>query len=335
MDGASKAFWVGIDVSKAKFDVAACAVGRVLKRAEVRRLRSRSFPSSREGVAEFLRWLGAQQGTCVGLCAESTGVYSADLGRLLAELAPELPPLVVANPRTVLYATVGLEMRDKTDAMDARVIAAWAAARQPEARPERGPAWQELRALWRAREAAATARAAVAARLEDCRSPLATGHLRRDLAAHDRILERYDLEIASLIASDATMREHSRLLQTVPGIGPAIARALLAFYGDLTTWKRGELASAAGIHPVRCESGDSRKPPHIAKGGGGELRRKLYMAGMQLLARDHGFNGTALRMVAAGRARMAALFAAVRKLLLVGRAVVVSGRPYSADYQPG
>lgn len=336
MDGASKAFWVGIDVSKAKFDVAVCAAGTMLKKSAVRRLRSASFASTREGVAEFLRWLGAREGVCKGLCAESTGVCSADLGALLAELAPELPPLVIANPRTVLHATKGIELRDKTDALDACVIAAWAAACEPDQRPPRDTAWQELRVLWRGREAAKGARTAAEARLRDCRSPLATKLLRRDVAAHTRIVERYDETIASLIASHPVMREHCRLLQSIPGIGPAVSEGLLAFYGDLTGWSRGELASAAGIHPVEQQSGTSlNKQPRIAKGGGAEIRRLLYMAAMQLLSRDYGFNGTALRMVAAGHARMAALFAAARKLLIVARAVVLSGQPYRRDYQPG
>jgi transposase len=70
----------------------------------------------------------------------------------------------------------------------------------------------------------------------------------------------------------------------------------------------------------------------MSKGGGGLLRKKLYMGAIRLLTKDRGFNRSVLRLREQNRPKMVCLGAAMRKLLLVARAVLVSGKPYDANH---
>lgn len=324
-------FWVGIDVSKSKFDAAVCPVGSP---PDVwRQLAAKSFASDKKGIAAFVRWIKALGGQCVGMCAESTGIYSADLAGAIHAQAPDLPLLAIVNPARVKATAKTLGVRDKSDSVDARVIAVFASWHRPEPKPLRSPEWENLRSLFLARESmladvVAYEQRAKASRDKDC------------ISSHRRIVQRlkaevakFDAKIKAAIASDPTFAKQEKLLRTIPGIGPVIACAILAQFGDLTKWTRGEATAAAGLYPRTCESGSSvRGKPRMSKGGGGLLRKKLYMGAIKLIEKDYGFNRSVLRLREQNRPKMVCLGAGMRKLLLVARAILVSGKPYDPNY---
>jgi transposase len=324
-------FWVGIDVAKAKFDAAVFPDGMQPERW--RQLETKSFASDKKGVAAFVRWIQTLGGCCAGMCAESTGIYSADLAEALHEKAPDLPLLAIVNPARVKATAKTFGTKDKSDSVDARVIAAFAAWHRPKPTPLRSPEWQNLRSLFLAREslladAVAYEQRAQVSRDKDC------------IASHRRTAKRlyaeaefFDKKIEAAIANEPTFAKHDKLLRSIPGIGPVISCAILALFGDLTKWTRGEATSAAGLFPRKCESGTSvRGKPCMSKGGGGLLRKKLYMGAIRLLTKDRGFNRSVLRLREQNRPKMVCLGAAMRKLLLVARAVLVSGKPYDANH---
>jgi transposase len=133
-------FWVGIDVAKAKFDAAVFPDGMQPERW--RQLETKSFASDKKGVAAFVRWIQTLGGCCAGMCAESTGIYSADLAEALHEKAPDLPLLAIVNPARVKATAKTFGTKDKSDSVDARVIAAFAAWHRPKPTPLRSPEWQ-------------------------------------------------------------------------------------------------------------------------------------------------------------------------------------------------
>jgi transposase len=260
-------FWVGIDVAKAKFDAAVFPDGMQPERW--RQLETKSFASDKKGVAAFVRWIQTLGGCCAGMCAESTGIYSADLAEALHEKAPDLPLLAIVNPARVKATAKTFGTKDKSDSVDARVIAAFAAWHRPKPTPLRSPEWQNLRSLFLAREslladAVAYEQRAQVSRDKDC------------IASHRRTAKRlyaeaefFDKKIEAAIANEPTFAKHDKLLRSIPGIGPVISCAILALFGDLTKWTRGEATSAAGLFPRKCESGTSvRGKPCMSKGGG-------------------------------------------------------------------
>ena len=320
-------YWVGIDVSKSKFDAAACIAGSIPQ--DWRAADAKRFKSDEAGVASFVKWLRSREGICAGLCAESTGIYSADLAGLIAAQDAALPGLSIVNPAHIKGTARALGARDKSDAVDARLIAAYAAWRQPACRPPRTGAWAQLRALAQARECLIEARGAFGCRAHNSRDTACVEVFTRAAASLGNEVMAIDALIDETIESDATVRRHAELLQSVPCIGRVIAITLLGAFGDLTKWTREQLVSAAGLYPRSHESGSSvRGKAHLAKGGFAIVRSKLYMGAIHLLANDYGFNATALRMKDTKRPKMVCIGAAMRKLLIVARAVVVADKDY-------
>ena len=323
-------FWVGIDVSKASFDAALC---RCAAAPGAGVLPARKFDSTSAGVAAFVRWASAAPGTCEGLCAESTGIYSSDLAEAISAAAPTLPPLSIVNPAHIKATARVLGLRDKNDAADARTIAVFAAWRRPAPKPRAAEAFAQLRALVDAREVLLVERDAFKDRISNSRNPACIKAFEAVVKGFCRQIESIERQLSELVEGDELLRRHCGLLESVPAIGPVIARTLLAYFGDLSQWTRRQIVAAAGLFPRVHESGTSvRRRPRLAGGGGGRVRKKLYMGAIGLLRKDHGFNRTALRLREEKRPPLVCMGAAMRKLLVVARGVIVSGKPYDKDY---
>lgn len=125
-------------------------------------------------------------------------------------------------------------------------------------------------------------------------------------------------------------------MATIPGVGAKTTRVLLAHFGDLREYSRNELVCLAGLYPKQFQSGTSvRKKPKLAKGGGARIRAALYMAALTARRFCPHLKIFAQRLAEKGLSNMAILGAVMRKLLLLVRALVVSGKDYQADYGKG
>ena len=89
----------------------------------------------------------------------------------------------------------------------------------------------------------------------------------------------------------------------------------------------------AGLYPREYTSGKSVfKKPRLAKGGKGNVRRRLYMCAMVALKHNPVLKRFAKHLMAQGKTPMSALGALMRKLLLIARALVVSGKDFDPDF---
>lgn len=332
MDSIAKPFWVGIDVSKDKIDVAVCYQEKA--HADPRTLAVKTFDHSADGTAAFLRWVRSHEGTCAGLVAESTGIYS----RLLAiairesdELTDAIPALSIVNPQQIKGTARALGQRDKSDTTDARVIAIHGAQRRPGPTPERAGPLEQLRALYQLREQYVRQRTATNNRVETVLDERCRRLLKKDLRHLAGQIAAVEKLIAELIESEPELARDSKLLRSIPGVGPVLAVMALAELGDLRTWSRRQIVAFAGLYPREHSSGKSvRAKPRLAKGGGGLIRKTLYMPALGLLARDYGYNRKILEKQRTTRTERGKFYLghAMRKLLLVMRAVVVSGQKF-------
>ncbi len=74
----------------------------------------------------------------------------------------------------------------------------------------------------------------------------------RSLKAH---LAAIDTEIAELVRQTPALAHKTRLMQSVVGVGPVTATALLAYLPELGNLTRGEAARLAGLAPINNDSG--------------------------------------------------------------------------------
>jgi len=317
----------GIEVSKDELLVA-------LRRGE-QTLPLKSFPNTPPGHRDLARYL-ARKGRLVRACLESTGVYGLDLALLLHKRAGL--EVMVANPRAVRHFAQALMQRSKTDPLDALMLLEFA-ARMP-FQPWRPPSAAALHlcALARRLEAITDLCVAEKNRLHAASSAQALPSvvrqdLRRSIAFHERALARLTTQARKLIASDPLLQERFDYLDSVPGIAPASAIAILAELTLLSSDRDvRQWVAAAGIDPREYSSGTSvHKKTRISKAGNRHLRRALYMPALVAVRFDPHLGSFYHHLLGKGKAKMQALVAVMRKLLHAIFGMFKHRQPYNGS----
>ena len=318
--------WLGIDVSKATFDAALPLASGGHARVKL--------PRDLSGAAGLLAWARAQvHDRPIACVMEATGGYSKQLARWLLNRQPDLH-VAIAQPFQVRHFTHALGQRNKTDALDAVVLARFGATFEPRAFHPMPAAYERLRALERERDALVRSATAMENRQElESESPAAQKVRTRMLRHTRKAIEELDEAILLEIRSDDRLAEDSRRLQTVPGVGPVLAATLMGELGDLRAFGHPkQLAHFVGVAPVVRTSGSSVDGhPHMSKRGNSRVRRMLYMGAMAAIRTDTPFTRTYQHLREEGKAPLSALGAVMRKLLIVCRGVLVHGQDYNPD----
>jgi transposase len=238
------ATFVGIDVSKDRLDVAVLPAGDLFV-----------VPGDAAGLDQLLARLRPLRPEAIAL--EATGGFETVVA---ATLGAAGLPVVVVNPAAVRAFGKALGLRAKTDPIDARLIARFVATTRPEARPLPDEATQRLADLVaRRRQIIAMIVAERQRQKRFAGRAHAPDRLRRSIArlldALQRELSEVDAEIDSDVRGSPAWREKEGLLASVPGIGPIIARALIAEMPELGSLDRREVAALAGLAPWTRQSG--------------------------------------------------------------------------------
>lgn len=296
---------VGIDVSKATLAVAVHPSGE--------RWMTGTAPEAIEHVVGRLEAVGPQV-----IVVEATGGYEL---ALVAACAAAQLPVAVVNPRQVRAFAQALGRTAKTDAIDAEVLALFGARVQPAPRVIPDAATQALAALIARRRQLLDMLRAEQQRLAQA----TTGPIRRDLRHHVRWLARrvkdIDDDLAGTIQRSPVWRVQEDLLRSVPGIGPTVARTLLAELPELGRLDRRAIAALVGVAPFNRDSGQWRGRRMIA-GGRRSVRRVLYMAALVATRHNATLAQFYQRLRGAGKPAKVALVAVMRKLLTIVNAMV-------------
>ena len=302
MDGStanSNVSFVGIDVSKSKFDVVILPEGTHL-----------TCSYDGEGIDKFLAQL--PQHDCV-VVLEATGGFER---RLAAELVAAGRQTAIVNPRQVRDFARGIGVLAKNDRIDARVLATYAQHVKLRLLEKTSEKQQELTALVVRRRQLLALQTAESNRLEQTAVKLAAKSIRHVLDLLRKELKKLDAEIARLIADDDDWRNKSELLQTVPGVGPATSASLVAELPELGKLNRQQIASLVGLAPFSRDSGQSRGRRSIW-GGRGAVRCALYMAAFNAKRCNPIIQAFADRLKQAGKRTKVILTACMRKLLVI------------------
>lgn len=265
-----------------------------------------------------------------GFAVDRNAAGLAALVEHLKPLAPALVaaglPLVVVNPAQVRAFARATGRHAKTDAIDAAVIAHFTAATQPEPRPLSDEATRLLAELVARRQQIIDMIGAE--RQRERRAPRRLQKsIARLLKALERELASVDTDIDDAMRGSAVWREAEDLLASVPGIGPTIARTLIAELPELGRLDRKKIAALAGLAPFSRQSGQWRGKSCIGGGRTG-VRAALFMGAM--VARRHNpvLKAFFERLLAAGKPRMVALIAVARKLLTILNAILRDQTPW-------
>ena len=326
-------FYVGVDVAS---ETLAVALTRGPGRPAAPPL---SVTNDPDGFAVLAAWLadhGAGPDDAL-VCLESTGVYGETLCYWLHERAFRVVVEDAAKVRRAMPVSGA-----KTDALDARRIADYAARFLDELRP-----WAPAEAvveqvrtlltmreqLTRERNAKQNARQMLARKV--VQTPLAN-RIADDAVAYlkDRIAE-IDREVRRLVGEHPTIGPAVALVMSVPGVGLLLASHLCVATGGFSRPLRPKQASAwLGICPLEHESGSSiRRRPRSRGYGPSAIRKLLYLASIRLVSIEGSpYHAYFQRKKAEGKSGRLVLNNVGNKLLRVAAAVLRDGRPYEASH---
>lgn len=317
--------FLGVDVSKAKLDVALLLNDH--------RFKSKVFANDRQGFDSLLHWLNVQLPDGLHdlhICMESTGSYHEALACALHDQALVVS---VVNPLRVKRFAQASGQRNKTDGADAKCLAMFCKAQTPERWEAPTHAVRALQALVARLDTLQAMRQAECNRLEVAHSSVADSVV-RVIADLDAAIAQVKAQITKTIDDDPDLKQRSALLDTVPGLGDKTIAQLLAYIGRPQRFTSVKAVIAyAGLTPLIQQSGttlDKHRGTHPM--GHQELRRALYFPAM--VAGKHNPLIAAFwdRLKAQGKPGKVIVVACMHKLLAIAYGVLRSGQPFDADH---
>lgn len=303
--------FVGVDVSKAHLDVAFSGSDQVTR-----------VLNSDEGRGELL---GILDGTSPALVVmESTGGFEVPAA---ASLVAAGIPVVIANPRQVRDFAKATGQLAKTDAIDARLLALFAERVRPPVRPFPDEAARALDALVARRRQILTMLTA-----EKNRLGFALPAVQKGIKKHIRWLERQlanvESDLDELIHKSPVWQAKNDLLRDVPGVGPNLARTLIAELPELGRLSNKEIAALVGVAPLARDSGLFRGK-RMVWGGRAPVRSALYMSIWSASKWNPVIRIFYERLRAKGKPAKVAQVACMRKLLTILNAMIREGREWN------
>ena len=296
---------VGIDVSKDRLDVAVRPTGDTF-----------AVERNGSGLEQLVARLGQIAPSIVAL--EATGGFETVAA---AALAGAGLPVVIVNPAQIRAFAKALGQRAKTDPIDAAVIAHFVEATKPQVRPLLDEATRLLADLVARRRQIIDMIGAERQREKRIALPRLKKSIARVVKMLERELTEIDDNIDDAVRGSPAWREKEDLLASVPGIGPVIARTLIAELPELGQLGRKQIASLAGLAPFTRQSGQWRGRSFIG-GGRKAVRTVLFMGAMVAKRHNPILKAFFDRLVAAGKPKMVALIAVARKLLTILNAIL-------------
>ena len=248
---------------------------------------------------------------------ESTGGYE----RLLIQALDKANiPVALVNPWRVRRFAEGMGVLAKTDELDAGILALYGEKAEPRTRTIPSPNQRLLADLGQRRKQLIAMIVAEKSRLDT-----APDAVLKDIGSLVNVIEKrvtkLDKKIDALIQKDPSSAENWKRLQTVPSVGPGVARTLISELPELGTLGRREIASLVGLAPFAKDSGRKVGIRHIRAGRPGP-RTALYLAAMNGMRFNPVLKAFYEKLIEAGKPPKVALIALARKLLTILNAIV-------------
>lgn len=253
-----------------------------------------------------------------------------ELAAWMAQACPPLSP-AIESPRQTTAFIKSLGLRNKTDRMDARALALYGVERRPRAYQPPPACEGELRELVRYRDFLVQQKVAVENRAAEIRdSKFIQRETRRQLRQLERDIAKTEKEMERVKKASPELENDIALMTTIYGVAFLTAATIRAELGDLRRFEKArQLTAFAGLNPSLRQSGSSvHGRPHISKVGNPRVRRALYLSAMVAIRGDNDFRNDYERLRSQGLSKMAALCAIMRKILVLMRALLISGKPY-------
>ncbi len=314
---------LGIDISKEKFDVALLLNDK---------FKTKAFNNTSKGFENLYGWAQKHVHNLdnIHICMEATGIYGDKLATFLFEKALCVS---VVNPARVKGFGQSELSRNKSDKADAKLIARFCKAMNPEPWKPVEKHLQELRGWVKRLDSLKAIKQQETNRLES-----ATEKVSEDILEHiqylDEAIQKSNLVITEIIEGNDDLKKKRDLIETIPGIGKTTQAVVLAFIGnpeDFTSAK--QVAAFLGLNPKQHQSGSSvNGRTKMSKTGDSYIRKSLFMPA--IVARHHNpiIKLFCDNLANSGKSKMAIIGAAMRKLVHIIYGVLKNECPFDPKW---
>lgn len=318
------AHYLGIDVSKDSLDVCLLSGPSV---------QMGQFDNTASGFQRLARWLRKQAAAEeLHACLEATGQYGDGVAEYLYQQGWRVS---VVNPARIKAYGASRLVRNKTDQLDARLIAEYCARENPPAWTPPSPEFKQLREMTRHLAALKDMRTQESNRLGSGGShPLVQQAISEHLTFLQQQIKALESQIKAHINRYPELKRRKQLLMSIPGIGEITAIKILAEIRSLEEFDNArQVAAYAGLSPRQHRSGSSvRGQTRLSKAGNIHLRTALYFPAIVACRHNPLLRVFAERLRARSKGKMVVVGAVMRKLLCLAYGVLKSGIPFDPHY---
>lgn len=298
MPETAESTYVGLDISKARLEY---TIG------DDRTASISNDPTGHAGLIEYLRTLPHPRVIC-----EASGGYERHVVAALLEQGIEVCVVQPGRARAYAYSEGLLA---KTDPIDARMLRRYGRAVKLRLRQPTEPAVALLRELMEQRRDLVSRSVELQNQLGQA-GEVRARWIKREMKFLEKELSALDRAITQHIGNDPTLRGKNERLQQMCGVGPVLARTLLAYVPELGDVSDGTVSSLVGVAPYAADSGDVTGVRHV-RGGRAAVRSVLYMAAVAAVRTNRCLKAFYTRLRTAGKPPKVCIVAVMRKMLTV------------------
>jgi transposase len=224
-------------------------------------------------------------------------------------------PCAVVNPRSVRRFAEGMGLLEKTDRIDAGLIAWYAEVKRIAACPPPSEAQERLTALvGRLRQLTELQVMQInQRRLQTDVAVLAS--IDAVIALVRGQIREFERDIAKLIAADKLWYKLDRTFRSIKGVADRTVARLMADLPEIGLITNKAIAKLVGLAPIANDSGKSKGKRRV-RGGRATVRSILFLVAEIVRRYDPDFAAFHRKLTQAGKAKKAVRVALARKLLV-------------------
>lgn len=311
--------FIGIDIAKEKFDVVLLQEKNHLHR---------TFMNKLEGFQACEKWIKEQAKGEPWICMEATGCYGEGLADYL--YAQEIRVSVV-NALQIKNFAKSLLSRNKTDKLDAKIIAAYCEHMKPALFTSRSEPQKVTRDLSQLIDTLKQQLVRLKNQSESTRTKIGEEALSSVTGMLEERIKELEKKLEEQIQEDKEMSEKSELLTSIEGIGKTTAYRVLAYLPQISHFESAkQLAAFIGVTPQQRESGQFKGKTRMTSYGHARLRKALYMPALTAKRRKT-FEPFVRRLEKNEVSKKGIVGAMMRKLAHIIYGVLKSGKRFDSE----
>lgn len=302
---------IGIDVSQDTLDMAAYPTGQIWQ-----------YKNNKSGIAKVVAKLAAISPKLVMM--EATGGLEQALKNALdeAELA-----VAVVNPKRIRDHGRSMGMLAKTDKLDAKVMAHFAAKIEPQPQPPRDKGERELDNLVTRRNQLSDILTAERNRLKDYLDEAVKSDIQEHIQWLEVKIATLDKEVKERVKQNPIFLKKAKLYKSMKGVGDIFSSTLIAKLPELGRLNQREIAALVGLAPVNKDSGKFRGKRMI-QGGRAVVRKVSYMPVLSAIRFNPAIRALYRRLIAKGKLQKVALVACMHKMFTILNSMAKTNTPW-------